>query len=376
MDQESSIRKRRVKAANRSGTRTRRRSNSVQPSIYVKLIEWTIGRKALASLSQVSHYLSERVPAWLSSPNHGSGDAISANTRKVLVLDLDETLIQSTPRGSKHFQFMLEVMVDRRACLYYTYKRPYLNEFLRKTASWYDLVLYTASIKEYASPVIDFLEDSCGTANIDAFLFNYEPQFSEYVTVCATIPRVNLPFAGWLRYRYMTSLLHPQSDAFSCIIERRVTGVVLLMMEWVPTPSAILFYLFTIVPFLFLVVSLVCSVVKTVKQQHNVSASLKRSSSVPTPSSSSLLLSRRFYRDSCTRQGNSFVKNLKVVGEDLSKVALVDNSPNSYTLNPDNGIPVSGWINDPADEGLLDLLPFLDALKQVDDVRSILSLRA
>jgi CTD nuclear envelope phosphatase 1 len=41
----------------------------------------------------------------------------------------------------------------------------------------------------------------------------------------------------------------------------------------------------------------------------------------------------------------------------------------------DNGIPIEGWISDPLDESLLDLLPFLDSLRYVDDVRSVLSLR-
>ena len=40
----------------------------------------------------------------------------------------------------------------------------------------------------------------------------------------------------------------------------------------------------------------------------------------------------------------------------------------------ENGIAIEGWINDPRDEALLDLLPFLDALRFTEDVRSILSL--
>ena len=40
----------------------------------------------------------------------------------------------------------------------------------------------------------------------------------------------------------------------------------------------------------------------------------------------------------------------------------------------ENGIAIEGWINDPHDEALLDLLPFLDALRFTEDIRSILSL--
>lgn len=41
----------------------------------------------------------------------------------------------------------------------------------------------------------------------------------------------------------------------------------------------------------------------------------------------------------------------------------------------DNGIPIDGWVSEQNDTALLDFLPFLDALRFVEDVRSILSLR-
>lgn len=40
-----------------------------------------------------------------------------------------------------------------------------------------------------------------------------------------------------------------------------------------------------------------------------------------------------------------------------------------------NGIPIEGWINDPNDECLLDLLPMLDSLRFTSDVRRVLGLR-
>lgn len=41
--------------------------------------------------------------------------------------------------------------------------------------------------------------------------------------------------------------------------------------------------------------------------------------------------------------------------------------------NLDNAIPIKSWFNDPSDTALLDLLPVLDALRFVSDVRSILN---
>ena len=45
----------------------------------------------------------------------------------------------------------------------------------------------------------------------------------------------------------------------------------------------------------------------------------------------------------------------------------------SCDLPPDNAIPIKSWFNDPSDTALLNLLPILDALRFVSDVRSVLS---
>ena len=40
----------------------------------------------------------------------------------------------------------------------------------------------------------------------------------------------------------------------------------------------------------------------------------------------------------------------------------------------ENGVSIESWLDDAQDEGLLDLLPLLDGLRFVDDVRSIIGL--
>lgn len=47
----------------------------------------------------------------------------------------------------------------------------------------------------------------------------------------------------------------------------------------------------------------------------------------------------------------------------------MDNSPFCFGMARENGIPIETWISDPNDEALLDLLPFLDALRFTRDVR-------
>ncbi|KZT38358.1 hypothetical protein SISSUDRAFT_986316, partial [Sistotremastrum suecicum HHB10207 ss-3] len=46
--------------------------------------------------------------------------------------------------------------------LYHVYKRPFVDYFLRKVSGWYTVVIFTASMQEYADPVIDWLDAGRG----------------------------------------------------------------------------------------------------------------------------------------------------------------------------------------------------------------------
>lgn len=78
---------------------------------------------------------------------------------KILALDLDETLVHSCFEGAKQWDFMVEVLIGRSSCLYYVFKRPYLDYFLSIISKWYHLVIFTASLKEYADPVVTWLDN-------------------------------------------------------------------------------------------------------------------------------------------------------------------------------------------------------------------------
>ncbi|KAG5439448.1 hypothetical protein PCANB_002022 [Pneumocystis canis] len=78
---------------------------------------------------------------------------------KTLILDLDETLIHSLLKGGRITSgHMVEVMLGKHAILYYVHKRPHCDSFLKKVSKWYNVVIFTASVQEYADPVIDWLE--------------------------------------------------------------------------------------------------------------------------------------------------------------------------------------------------------------------------
>jgi CTD nuclear envelope phosphatase 1 len=170
---------------------------------------------------------------------------------KTLVLDLDETLVHSTSASAEEYDFMVEVLVERSSCLYYVHKRPHVDHFLEVVSNWFDLAIYTASLREYADPVVNLLDRG-----------------------------------------------------------RK-------------------------------------------------------------------LFSRRLFRNACIEQeGGLYLKDLSKVDADLSRVFLLDNSVVSFARNPDSAIFIDSWVGERTDNALLDLLPFLDALRFVEDVRSILSLRA
>jgi TFIIF-interacting CTD phosphatase-like protein len=66
----------------------------------------------------------------------------ASDSRYTLVLDLDETLIHYVENGEDSY-FLV---------------RPYCKEFLHELSKYYELVIFTAGVKEYADWVIDQID--------------------------------------------------------------------------------------------------------------------------------------------------------------------------------------------------------------------------
>ena len=81
----------------------------------------------------------------------------------------------------------------------------------------------------------------------------------------------------------------------------------------------------------------------------------------------------RYFRQHCNLDYGSYTKDLKTICPDLSSIFILDNSPGAYKDYPHNAIPIKSWFSDPNDTALLNLLPILDGLRFVSDVRSVLS---
>ena len=103
----------------------------------------------------------------------------------------------------------------------------------------------------------------------------------------------------------------------------------------------------------------------------------------------------RLFRESCVFHRGNYVKDLSRLGREIHKVIIVDNSPASYVFHPDNAVskilrsnwiywanlrhatlffkvPCSSWFDDMEDRELLDLIPLLEKLSQVDSVYAVL----
>ncbi|KAJ4460882.1 putative Carboxy-terminal domain RNA polymerase II polypeptide A small phosphatase 1 [Paratrimastix pyriformis] len=82
----------------------------------------------------------------------------------------------------------------------------------------------------------------------------------------------------------------------------------------------------------------------------------------------------RLFRESCCWHEGNYVKDLSNMGRDMRSIIIIDNSPASYIFQPQNAIPVTSWYAvEPGDRALYDLLPFLEALAQANDVTACLT---
>ena len=71
------------------------------------------------------------------------------------------------------------------------------------------------------------------------------------------------------------------------------------------------------------------------------------------------IVTKRLYREQCTFYRGFFVKDLNRLGRDLKDVILIDNDPDSYQFNKENGVPIAPWYDDTEDDNLMKLMPVL-----------------
>ncbi|XP_050221166.1 uncharacterized protein LOC126671437 [Mercurialis annua] len=81
------------------------------------------------------------------------------SAKRTVFLDLDETLVHSKADPPPHFfDFVVKPNIEGEIMNFYVLKRPGVEEFLEALAVKYEVVVFTAGLKAYASLVLDKID--------------------------------------------------------------------------------------------------------------------------------------------------------------------------------------------------------------------------
>jgi len=80
----------------------------------------------------------------------------------------------------------------------------------------------------------------------------------------------------------------------------------------------------------------------------------------------------RLFREHCAFVNGVFVKDMSVLGRDMKDTILIDNSPTSYMLQPECGLPILSWYDDMSDRMLLEYIPMLIEMSKINEIRDVI----
>ncbi|XP_037106014.1 CTD small phosphatase-like protein 3 isoform X1 [Syngnathus acus] len=87
------------------------------------------------------------------------------------------------------------------------------------------------------------------------------------------------------------------------------------------------------------------------------------------------LFRHRLYQDECSCVLGHYVKDLGVLGRDLTKTVVLDNAPHTYPNHLMNTLPIKSWSGESDDRELQKLIPYMEKLSAAEDFREVLKKR-
>lgn len=271
---------------------------------------------------------------------------------KILALDLDETLLTALPYSAKvaakHAKptYHEAIPTANGAEIYTVWERPHVQLFLSAMSRLYTVVLFTASVPFYADPFVDRLEAIKPN--------DYHPSASQSMAA-----RIHKPLR--IRRRYYRD---------SCVLQQPVPPSTPPESEKGSSIGG----------------SFSSNASSTYKWGEDSPIKQRAQTPVDEKKGAKAPLAGLFNTEAASR----YAKDLSVLGVPLDSVVLLDNTVESFALFPNNGIHIESYkpplnkhksssasstSSDPQDDALLSLIPFLEALYYVPDVRGVLSHR-
>jgi len=294
------------------------------------------------------------------SLNKSTQKRLVNSKRKILVLDLDETLIHSsscdnnTSNLSKHFVTQVRQQSSRTAQLnFYQSESSYssngnfikstVNNILHGLKQSTKATFYKTKFRQFLRFLFNLLLKIV-FALLDKFDFLYKWLIQKYSPELNCSSRSNRIGKKSKSDFDIKLCLNNETIVFKVRKRPHVDYFLKTVSKW--------YDLVVFTASLELYGSTVCD---TLEQQANI------------------IFTKRYYRQDCISESlHNYTKDLSIISKDLGNVIIVDNSPSAYKYFPDNAIPIKSYFGEVDDLHLLGLLPILDCLRFCGDVRNIL----
>eukprot|EP01059_Diplonema_ambulator_P012778 TRINITY_DN23244_c0_g1_i1.p1 TRINITY_DN23244_c0_g1~~TRINITY_DN23244_c0_g1_i1.p1 ORF type:complete len:294 (+),score=60.45 TRINITY_DN23244_c0_g1_i1:55-936(+) len=76
----------------------------------------------------------------------------------------------------------------------------------------------------------------------------------------------------------------------------------------------------------------------------------------------------RLFREHCSHTNGAYVKDLSLLGRELHRICIIDNSPVAYLFQAQNALPCTSWFEDKEDTELRDFMPMLEDMAKSESV--------